>query len=237
MEVLAFDLRSSLGQFRRPDTTVTHATYPFITRTVLSGLLGSILGLRVLDGENWLGLQLLSPVRTITQQMSMLGKGWVSGGNLQFNRPTAIELVVNPHYRVYYSGHHLAELIEFIQAGRACYHTYLGSAFCLAFPKSVATMEGEELSPETGEAIETVTVVPSHAISRLIPRPGATYGRVGGMHYQYLGNREFAGTVNVIYERRGGRLAFEAASPTEWQGPPCRFLRLPQSGGIVICLW
>jgi len=69
LKVLSFDLRGDIGHFRRPDTTVTHATYPFITRTVLTGLCSSILGRESLDGENFVGIQLLSRVRTAAQQM------------------------------------------------------------------------------------------------------------------------------------------------------------------------
>ena len=103
MSVLAFELRSGMAHFRRPDTLGTHASYPFITRTALHGLIASILGLESLPESPRCGIRLLRPVRTVAHEMSMLGKGWVGGGS-DFNRPTAIELVVNPHYRVYYQG-------------------------------------------------------------------------------------------------------------------------------------
>ncbi len=47
----------------------------------------------------------LQPVRTVSQQLSLHGKQWIgSGGNDSFHRPTTIEFVVKPHYRVYYTG-------------------------------------------------------------------------------------------------------------------------------------
>ena len=101
MKVLSFDLRGDIAHFRRPDTTVTHATYPFITRTVLSGLCASIIGRDSLEGDNFIGIQLLSRVRTVAQEMSMLGKGWLGGSQGTFSRPTSVELVVSPHYRIY----------------------------------------------------------------------------------------------------------------------------------------
>ena len=39
--------------------------------------------------------------------------------------------------------------------------------------------------------METLTVVPSHAIEKLSLMPGVQYGRVGGMQYEYLGDRTF----------------------------------------------
>ena len=88
MKVLSFDLRGDIAHFRRPDTTVTHATYPFITRTVLAGLCASIIGKDLLDGDNYTGIQLLSRIKTVSQQMSMLGKGWLGSSNDTFNRQT-----------------------------------------------------------------------------------------------------------------------------------------------------
>ncbi len=41
MVVLVFEIKGKLAHFRRPDTTVTHATYPFISRTALLGMLGA----------------------------------------------------------------------------------------------------------------------------------------------------------------------------------------------------
>ena len=137
--ILIFDLRGPIAHFRRPDTLATHATYPFLTRTALRGLLGSILGVDELTGESLAGIRLLSPVRTVAQELSMHGKTWEakSGRPDSFHRPTSIELVVQPHYRIFYAGHHADELSRRLEARQSFYHTYLGSAFCLAVPEWV----------------------------------------------------------------------------------------------------
>ncbi len=104
--IIVFDLRGPLAHFRRPDTLGTHATYPFITRTALRGLAASILGLPAVPSEVRCGIRLLAPVRTVVQELTMHGKTWVaaSGRADSFHRPTAIELVVQPHYRIFYKG-------------------------------------------------------------------------------------------------------------------------------------
>ncbi|MDZ7270941.1 MAG: CRISPR-associated protein Cas5, partial [candidate division KSB1 bacterium] len=79
MQVLIFDLRGSVAHYRRPDTMGTQATYPFITRTALRGLIASMLGLDMLPEQARCGLRLLGPVRTVAQELSMHGKSWVSG--------------------------------------------------------------------------------------------------------------------------------------------------------------
>src|ERR1700676_851306 len=112
--VLVFDVRAPLAHFRRPDTLGTHASYPFITRTALRGLAASILGRTSLPPEVRAGVRLMKPVRTVAQELSMHGKTWEAGRGPPhpFQRPTAIELVVEPHYRIYYGGPYLEELSE-----------------------------------------------------------------------------------------------------------------------------
>jgi|LSQX01.2.fsa_nt_gb CRISPR-associated protein Cas5h len=233
MRILVFDLKGKIAHFRRPDTTTTHASYPFITRTVLHGLLASVLGEERLVGENLIGIQILSRIKTVTQELSFLGKGWVGGGK-NFNRPTSIELVVNPHYRIYYTGEHLERLSSMIQNRQSTYHTYLGSAYCLTFPEYIDCIEARTIKPAEPEQMETLTVVPSHAIEKLSLMPGVQYGRVGGMQYEYLGDRTFRGTINIIYESEGKILSF---IPKIVQADDVSYRFCELSTGEAICLW
>ncbi len=236
MSLIIFDLRSELAHFRRPDTMGTQATYPFITRTALRGLAASILGLEMLPPDIRCGIRLLSPVRTVAQEMSMHGKTWVSGGDEKsFHRPTAIELVVKPHYRIYYIGQFADELDHRLQMNQSHYHTYLGSAYCLTFPKWVMTLPSVELLKLSGtEAITCASVVPAEAIKHLPPpEPGSEYARVGGVLREYLGDRCFRGTLTFLYEVNGGPLRF---MPVEYSADDFwHFYQLHSEG--IVCLW
>ncbi len=233
MDVLVFDLKGSLGHFRRPDTTATHASYPFITRTALHGLLGSMLGLdEFLEEDAWIGIQLLRPVRTSAQEMSLLGKGFLGSGK-DFNRPTSVELVVEPHYRIYYTGAYFDRLAELLRNGQSVYHTYLGSAFALTVPAWVGIERGEQLDVGEGDTLEVSTVLPSHVVKELVLANGVQYGRAGGMLYRHIGGRRFRGTLNLVYEVNAQAIAFRALAPP--YSPPVKFLRL--NGGKVVCLW
>ena len=100
--VTVFELRGPIAHYRRPDTLGTHATYPFLPRTALRGLVGAILGLEDLPAEARCGLRLLTAVATVAQELSLHGKKWIgTGPNESFHRPTSVELVVNPHYRAF----------------------------------------------------------------------------------------------------------------------------------------
>ncbi|ATY85847.1 CRISPR-associated protein Cas5 [Kyrpidia spormannii] len=234
MQLLVFDLRGTLAHFRRPDTTATHASYPVITRTALRGLLGSILGLAEFSGESWAGIQLLAPVRTVLQELSLLGKGFLTSGPAM-NRPTSIELVVNPAYRIYYHGDYQEELMARIREGRSHYHTYLGSAFALTFPRFVGSWEVPEVELTPGMTYRCRTVLPTHVVQGLVMPPGDSklqVGRIGGVHYHYLGGRRFRGAVHLVYEVQGQPISFvPTASPAE---PKVRFAQL---GDEVVCLW
>lgn len=243
--VLIFDLKAKMAHFRLPDTTVTHASYPFIPRTALHGLLASILGLERLDEklpehgenetiENYVGLRLMSKVQSSFQKVSMMGKGWAGTASREtFNKPVSIEILVNPHYRIYYTGSHLVRLEAMIRTGRSTYHTYMGSCYCLVFPKYVDTQDAVELGWPLPENLRVSTVIPSFAVAKILPQPGQEYARAGGVHYHYLGKRQFQGTLNLVYEVKG-----EPINIKPHDGPfsiPIKFMKM--TGGEIICLW
>jgi CRISPR-associated protein Cas5h len=234
-----FDLRGALAHFRRPDTLGTHASYPFITRTALRGLVGSILGRDELSPETRAGVRLLNPVRTVAQELSLHGKTWEarSGRPDSFHRPTSIELIVNPRYRIYFAGPDTDELGRRLSASQSQYHTYLGSAFCLTVPERARQVEvGPPRPVQPREVLTCSTVVPAMAVARLMPESGRQYGRVGGLLREHVGpfhERRFRGTLAILYEVNGGPLTFEPAvsSPDAfWQ-----FHDLPEEG--LVCLW
>lgn len=199
MKLLIFDLRSPLAHYRRPDTTSTHATYPFIPRTALRGLLASVMGLDMWPEEGWTGLELLNPIQTRVQQLSLLG-GFLESGKM-FNRPTTVELVINPHYRVYYAGALVEELSDRIRMRQSMYHTYLGSAFALCVPEFINLTEREVLTQsDVSKELNVKGIVPVHCVASFAPEAPRRFARAGGMLYRALPNRRFQGTINFIYE-------------------------------------
>jgi CRISPR-associated protein Cas5h len=237
--VVVFELRGPLAHYRRPDTLGTHASYPFIPRTALRGLVGAVLGLGPTEDSDGLpdaalcGLRLLAPVRTVAQQLSLHGKKWIGAGpNETFHRPTSIELVVEPHYRAYYVGPLAEELAGRLERRQSHYPTYLGSAFCLTFPEFVGVRPAESIPPDA-RRITCATVVPLPAVGKLLFDGEPQYARVGGMLRNHVGGRRFRGTVGVVYEMSGGPVTFEPAprpDETFWQ-----FRQVAGEG--TVCLW
>jgi len=205
MKGVVFDVRADLACFRRPDTTNTQLTYPFMTPTAIKGLVGAILGIEDFVTSDRVGLSLLSPVRVVAQQLSMLGK---DSGSSTFNRPTSVELVVSPAYRIYYAGAYAEALAEHLMNGKAVYPTYLGSAFALTKPVLVDT--ADEVVPVSADGeIVTTTVVPTRFIEFFAPEPGKNYSRAGGFMHRYLGGRTFERSVDYLYERMGRPIRFK----------------------------
>lgn len=206
MKGLAFDVKGSIAHFRRPDTTATQMTYPFITPTAAKGLVGAILGIEDFVTRDKIGIELLNPVRTISQQMSMLGKD----SSATFNRPTTIELLVNPGYRIYYAGEEYTEqLLYYLKAERAVYSTYLGTAYALTKP--IFYRDYSEVAYTYDfprEVLEIKTVVPTALIKEIIIQPDRYYCRAGGYIYEYLGNRTFQKSIDFLYEKDGKSITF-----------------------------
>lgn len=227
MKAVVFDVKGTIAHFRKPDTTSTQLTYPFITPTAIKGLIGAILGIEDFVTRDKVGLKLLSPVRTVAQQMSMLGKD----GGTTFNRPTTIELVVNPAYRIYYVGEEFTEVLDqFLQKGHAVYPPYLGSAYCLTWPRWQATYERVEQVP-LDKPVETGTVIPSRIIKELILQDGHSYSRAGGFLHHYKGQRTFEKSIDFIYERNGRSITF---IPKENKDEEIELVRI---GEEIVCLY
>ena len=214
MKGIAFDVRGSIGHFRRPDTTATQLTYPFITPTAAKGLVGAVLGIEDFVTADQVGIELLHPVRTVAQQMSMLGKD----AGAAFNRPTTIELLVNPAYRIYYTGEEYTEqLIAALTEDRVIYSTYLGVAYALTKPLLYRVYPRVNLIEAEG-VIESKAVVPTAVIGEIIVKPGRYYCRAGGYLRQYKGGRRFEKSVDFLYEKDGKPISFvPKAEPTDFQ--------------------
>ncbi len=90
--------------------------------------------------DDKVGIELLNPVVTSAQQLSFYGKE----DGKSFSRPTTIQLLVNPAYRIYYAGEQYTQkLYQFLQQQHSVYPTYLGAAYGLTKPKLIGKWQGK----------------------------------------------------------------------------------------------
>jgi CRISPR-associated protein Cas5h len=228
MKAVSFDVKGKLAHFRRPDTTTTQLTYPFITPTAAKGLVGAILGIEDFVTSDMIGIQLLSPVRTVAQQLSMLGKDTGSA----FNRPTTIEVLVNPAYRIYYAGDEYIDMLtEYLKKDHAVYPTYLGSAYALTKPMKGKTYDNVQIKKGSRIRVTTKTVIPTVLIKELCLDDNRHYMRAGGFMYAYKGKRTFEKSVDFIYEGEGKSISFIPNTDTSMLETKIALL-----GDEVVCL-
>ena len=206
MKGLVFEIRGKLAHFRRPDTTATQMTYPFITPTATKGLVGSILGITDFVTRDKIGIEMLHPVKIVSQQLSMLGKD----NSKTFNRLTTIELIVNPAYRIYYAGdEYIEQLLEYLKNERAVYSTYLGVAYASTKPVLIKKYDDvRHIIDSCKGVVESKAVVPTAIIEKLSIKEGFYFCRAGGFMYSYKGGRTFEKSIDFIYEREGKSIAF-----------------------------
>lgn len=229
MNILVFDVRGKIAHFRRPDTTATHLTYPFITPTAARGLVGAILGITDFTTSDKIGIQILNPVEALAQQLSLLGKP----GGAVFNRPTTQEILVNPAYRIYYAGdEYFTELKKSLEEGKSVYPTYLGVAFALTKPEYKGELKGSKITG-SGKYLTSKTVVPVSLVKELHVEKGKYYSRASGFLYKYLGEREFDRSIDFIYERSGQEITFLSNDPKNIESLE---LETFDAGDGVICM-
>jgi CRISPR-associated protein Cas5h len=167
----------------------------------------------------------------------MHGKTWEagSGAEASFSRPTSIELIINPAYRLFYCGELADALAERLSRSQSHFHTYLGAAYCLTFPRLVAAMDGADVDHvdwRTSDHLVTSTVVPAKCVRRLETTDGQQYARVGGVLFEHIGDRRFRGTINLLYEVHGKPIRFQ---PNKDADVAVAFVRTSDEG--VVCLW
>lgn len=205
MKGLAFDVKGKLAHFRRPDTTATQLTYPFITPTAAKGIVGAILGITDFVTQDKVGIELLCPIKIVSQQMSMLGKD----NSTSFNRPTTIELIINPAYRIYYAGDEYTErLLVYLKNERSVYSTYLGAAYALTKPVFYKQYDNVQSIDYFKDVVESITVVPTAVIERIIIKDSSYFCRAGGYMHSYNGTRTFEKSIDFIYEKEGKAISF-----------------------------
>lgn len=186
-KLLSFDLWGDYANFRRPYSTTSPLTYPFPTRTAISGLIASILG-RNRDSyyeefsyaNSRIGIQLLSPLKKMMLGLNLVDtkKGYYLWDIAENPRTQILyEILKDIQCRIYVwlkSDRSYEELKSRLEAHTSVYTPYLGMAGMIAdfrFVKEYTTVKKKE---DIQDSI--TTVVPENY--GVMPRAGHRLGRV-----------------------------------------------------------
>jgi CRISPR-associated protein Cas5h len=188
-KILSFDVWGAYACFRRPYSTTSPLTFPFPTRTAISGFVGAILGLDRdsyyddFSSENCkIGINLLFPIRKthIGQNLIDTKKGlylW----DITENQRTQIlfEVLKDVKFRVYLwlKNTTLLNLLEnHLNNHTSVYTPYLGLANMLANFQFIDKYEDIEKKEANDDGIKISTIVPESFGVKSIP--GHRIGRI-----------------------------------------------------------
>ena len=209
---LIFDLSGPFAHYKRIFATTTALTYPLPPKTSLYGLVAAILGLEkesnnylnaFPEGSCRLGIQLLAPVAS--QRITMnLRPSFGSLRATENRKPTLMEFVERPHYRIYFM-HSDKELYnqlqELLSGGKSVYTPTLGLANLIA----CVTYVGEGTVGSTA-ATDIDSVIPKSRMRQLLPAVEGRKNRlmeVGQYAVEMEPSRDVTVRESIILDRNG----------------------------------
>ncbi|MDF1540071.1 MAG: type I-B CRISPR-associated protein Cas5b [Candidatus Thorarchaeota archaeon] len=221
VRILAFDVNSSLAQFRKNYTTTSTLTFSIPPPSSLRGLVGSILGLRYDEIQDKLetaqfGVQILSEIKK-TRIMKNLINTKLDIAPLGIAGPPRIqvrsEYIHEPQYRVYFSSPD-AEIIDGLKdrliQHKSYFTPYLGKAYCIA---NFQWMNECHAHPKTVSGETTVlTAIPKSWVKRMSLQKGNRYmvERLPSLIDQH---RTPKGYIDLIFDAGGAPIIGEFSHP------------------------
>lgn len=164
-KVLTFDISAQYGHFKVIYATTSALTYPIPSKTAIYGLVGSIVGLSNKNNEYLksfevgkckIGLQVLNSISTQRININFSA----TPGSIKQRKPTLVEHLSNPSYRVYFT-HQDEDLYNsfknHLENHTSVYTPCMGLANLLANFEFLREYEIEE---RLSEEIDIHTIIP-----------------------------------------------------------------------------
>jgi CRISPR-associated protein Cas5h len=223
-KLLVFDVSSTFGYFRKSFTTTSALTHAVIPRSTIEGLVGAILGLsshkypETLQPSN-IAVEIRSPVRKLHmkymhtnpdwwQNISLYFQNKTSSKAIQFAVPAAVELLVEPKYRIYIDCKEIAnELFTMLKNNKAYYTPYLGSSSMICSTKYVGEFDYDEISSSTKDYLPVCSIIPfSDKIPRIKLEKESRFAIEEGLPIHIDNQRSPHGTYKVVYGPEPGNI-------------------------------
>lgn len=175
-KILCFELFGDYAQFRKFFTNMSPLSFSIPPRTVLTGIVGAILGIDKQENpenfshqNSFFALRLINPVKK-----AKIAHNYLKTTSLrqvydfEEHKPTNVEFLKDVRYRIYFS-HQNPELYSrlktLLEAHQSIYTVSLGISGCLANFTFLGEYQIQALQPETSYDLNTV--IPTAAISIL----------------------------------------------------------------------
>ena len=214
--LVVFDVSSSFGYFRKSFTTTNALTHAVIPRSAVEGLIGAIIGLssdqypEKLQSSN-IAVEIMSPVRKLHMKYMHTNPDWwhnislyfqnkTSSRTIQFAVPAAIELLVEPKYRIYIDNQEINyELTKMLKNKKSYYTPYLGSSSMICSAKYVGEFKYDMISSEKNY-LPVRSIIPfSEKIPKIKLEKESRFAIEEGLPIHMDNLRLPHGTYKVIY--------------------------------------
>lgn len=225
---LVFDIWSSYAYFRKGYTATSTLTYPFPSRTTISGLISAILGFEknsysdIFNEENSkISLRILNPIKKFRLNLNYINtkEGFILSDIKSAGKRTQIqaEFLKDVKYRIYLSLEDqkiMEDLLELLYNHKSIYTPYLGISECLANFQMIGDdfIPIEEakinVSVSEGGGIFIDSVVPQN--NKIIIEPKKKYGVIKSPQFMNQ-DRIVTSYIEHYYEENGKPIKIDSS--------------------------
>lgn len=212
--VIVFDIWGDYGYFRRGYTTTSTLSYPFPSRTTLSGIISGILGFErdsyyglFKESNSAFALEINNPLKKMRMNLNVIDtkKGFILSDNNGQRSQVPAEFLKDVSYRIYLwleDVQLMENLYNLLYEHKSFYTPYLGISECLAnvslVENGILTLEKNEV--DQGE-IPIKSIIPKDK-AKIKIEPGKKYGMVKSPSY-INSERIVEGFNEFYYEEEG----------------------------------
>ena len=212
-KLLAFDIWGDYGYFRRGYTSTSTITFPFPSRTTISGLISGIVGLEkdsyheiFNENNSKVGLRILNPIKKININLNYINtkEGFLLS-DIKSNPRVQVqaEFLKDVKYRIYVSLNDnslMEELYYNLSEHKSVFTPCLGISECIAdFKLAYDELFNLNLSNENDVEINSIILKNT---SDLIIEPGKKYGIVKSPGFMNS-DRVVSKFLEYYYEENG----------------------------------
>ncbi len=214
--ILVFDIFADYAQFKKYFTNMSPLTFPLPSRTVISGIIGAIIGID--KGENpesfskkksFIALKINNSARKIklpTNYLKTVSKTHFS--KFKEHKPTNVEYLKNPSYRIYFYHKEngiYEKLKNNLEKHKSVYTLNLGISSCLA---NFSYIGEYKVQKKKSSSVRISSVIPNDKIKNIIFEDKVVVQKCTLPNIM-LNDREVTEYKEFLYEVNGNKVSVD----------------------------
>ncbi|PAV07477.1 type I-B CRISPR-associated protein Cas5b [Methanosphaera cuniculi] len=221
MNIVAFDIWGDYAYFRRGYTTTSTISYPFPSRTTITGIISAILGFprdsyyELFQSENSkIGLKIINPIKNTRINLNYINtKLSMNLSDIEGNgKRTQVlaEFIKDPKYRIYVSLKNeeiMNKLYTLLNEHKSIYTPCLGISECIADFKIVDN-KIYNVKLQNEENVNIDSIVPQNS-GKIQIEKGKRYGVIKSPGF-FNNDRSVSQFLEFYYESKGNPIKLES---------------------------